>query len=223
MKATWRPAAAQLLRSVLMVSSFWCALALVGCGDSSEEPVAVTHGQSGSSGATGGPARDRGTDGGKSHLDRSASRGVPGTTGGGSDDRRFKPEPPPRSLFSSLSSGTSVQRPTVVAIRSTGEMKRWIAKEEAGNPHGVPPIDVDFGGGRQAWAVFLPSTPSGLRFTVARVTYDGRTPRVYASLTVAGRGCKSPGAVTRPTAWAETRRLTGSPQLHVSTIAARCN
>jgi hypothetical protein len=137
--------------------------------------------------------------------------------------RRSKPEPNLRNLYSSTTSGVRVERPTVVAIRSDRELDRWVRQEQAGNPHGMPQIDVDFGRNRQAWAVFLPKSPGGSRLTIVRVNYDGRTPEVYASLTVPGRGCKVLGSATHPTAWAETRTLAGDPQLHVNTILTRCN
>lgn len=158
----------------------------------------------------------------KKSKDRSNDPGTSSQKQPSSAYTGFKPEPAPVQLYRSSTSGVRVGKPTVVAIRSQAELDSWTKREANGNPQGAPSIEVKFKDNRQVWAVFLPKSPAGARLAVSSVRYNGNIPRVFATMSVPGKGCKTYGGATYPTAWVETRELSGTPELRVTTLRTTC-
>lgn len=134
----------------------------------------------------------------------------------------FKGAPPPTPLWASTTSGARVSKPTVVAASSQSELKRLLLREERGNPTGGPTLDVPFSKGRQVWAIFLPKSPAGTQVSITSVRSNGRKVRVVGMVTEPAEGCKTSGGATHPTAWVETARFSGTPELALARIKQKC-
>jgi hypothetical protein len=208
-------------------------LTLAGCAGSDKESGGPTSSVPGDVNADGqpalpesgasGPTSSGEEVGGTRQTEGTAEQQVEAERRAKQNRTHFKPEPPPTPLYSSPTSAARVSKPQLVSVVNQAQLDRLIKIEADGNPSGGPNVSVDFGDGRQAWALYMPESPAGSHVAITSVRSDGKTVRVIASVATPGSRCKVPVAgKSHPTSWVETRKLSGAPDLRLIPIRTAC-
>jgi hypothetical protein len=179
-----------------------CALSLVavGCGDDNDATNTGTQtGEGAPDGAKGGESGGAAVEAGKQRSDEDKKN----------EAENFSEEPPPIQIQSGGRSGYSVNKPTVVVMRTQSEANAFKKKLYAGlsSDEKAPWASTDFKS-RQFVAIVLPKSKAGTQVMITDISQNGKTIKVKAVQLGPGAGCKASGKAS-PWHVVETRQMKG--------------
>jgi hypothetical protein len=190
---------------VLLSGALVLALTLVlaGCGDNSGTET----GQGAPAGATGDQAGGAAVEAGKQRNPADVKN----------EQQAYGTEPPPVQIDLGESSGWNVAKTTVVVVNSNSELKSVKKKLQSKYSDTSEIVPIDFKT-RQLIVLQMPKSPPGTAVQITQVKSGEGTITVEATKITRGKGCKG-GRSTNPFHIVETRKLTGTPKLKLSTMA----
>lgn len=200
------------------------AMFVSGCGEDASSPSdeSSAGGQTAATPPTGESGSEEDPDDASSQNDDSKSSGG-GDSANEPSVSGFKADPPPVQLFVDNTTSIQVDKATVESIRTRRQLESLERRQVRGSKREKPDVSVAFNEDRQALAVFLPKSPAGTQMTVSKFLVKGQDAIVEALVLVPSKGCKVSGpSSVRPTAWVETRKLSGKTTLRLERQPLSC-
>lgn len=202
------------LRALLLVSvAAMLALAMAGCGGDDDKSGSAD--TTSADGEYGGVSTETGEDAPANPSTAGQEPGKP------ADEAKEESEnfnqPPPIQLKAGSVSGYRVSKPTAVVVRTQKEEDAMLDRLFSNGVKEELVVGTDFKD-RQVVGVFLPKSPKGTQLSITEV-YPAKSGkiRILATKMPRGKGCPTQGPAPRPYMIVETAKMSGQPELDLTT------